>query len=96
MVVFPQRGGCLCGDLEYRLSEDPVTLYACHCTDCQRQTGASFALSLIARCEALQIVRGWPHESSVETPDGLLKGSRFAFAAAHDSGVRPTFRDWIS
>lgn len=82
MVVFPQHGGCLCGDLEYSLSEDPVTLYACHCTDCQRQTGASFALSLIARREALQIVRGRPHEYSVEMPDGRIKRSFFCSRCA--------------
>ncbi len=40
MIVFPQRGACLCGDIEYCLDEDPLTLYACHCTDCQRQTAA--------------------------------------------------------
>ena len=75
MVVFPQRGACLCGDVAYSLSEDPLTLYVCHCTDCQRQSGSSFALSLIVRREALQFVRGQPHEFSIEMPDGRVKRS---------------------
>jgi hypothetical protein len=77
MVAFPQLGGCLCGEVRYSLDEDPVTLYVCHCTDCQRQTGSSFALSLIVRREAFRFVRGKPGEASIEMPDGRLK--RFHF-----------------
>lgn len=75
MVAFPQRGACLCGDVEYSLGEDPVTLYACHCTDCQRQTGTSFALSMTVRRQALEVTRGRPAEWSVELSDGRRKAS---------------------
>jgi hypothetical protein len=77
MVAFPQRGTCLCGDVEYSLSEDPLTLYVCHCTDCQRQSGSSFALSMIVRSEALKIVSGRPEQYSVEMADGRLKQAHF-------------------
>jgi hypothetical protein len=77
MVAFPQRGSCLCGDVEYTLGESPLTLYACHCTDCQRQTGASFSLSMIVRSQALEIVRGQPSQYSLELVDGRLKASNF-------------------
>jgi hypothetical protein len=73
MVAFPQLGGCLCGEVRYRLGEDPVTLYVCHCTDCQTQTGSSFALSLIVRREAFQFDRGKPSEAAIELPDGRVK-----------------------
>ena len=58
MVEFPQRGACLCGALVYSLGEEPLTLYACHCTDCQRQAGSSFALSMIVRRATLEVVVG--------------------------------------
>jgi hypothetical protein len=77
MVSFPQPGACLCGDVAYSLSEDPLTLYACHCTDCQRETGSSFSLSMIARHEALRLVRGHPQEYAIETPDRRRKQSYF-------------------
>ncbi len=77
MVDFPQRGMCLCGAVEYSLNEDPLTLYACHCTDCQRQTGSSFALSMIVRREALEVVSGQPDQYSVEMADGRLKQAHF-------------------
>jgi hypothetical protein len=77
MVVFPQRGGCLCGDIRYSVGEDPLTLYACHCTDCQRQTGSSFALSMVVRRTALEIVRGRPSEYALELADGRTKQATF-------------------
>lgn len=77
MVDFPQPGGCLCGDVRYRLLEDPVTLYACHCTDCQRQSGTSFSLSMVVRNEALELVRGRPEEYAVTLTDGRVKQGRY-------------------
>lgn len=77
MVVFPQHGGCLCGDTRYTLNESPLTVYACHCTDCQRQTGASFSLSMVVRREAVQLLRGHLQEYSIELADGRRKGSNF-------------------
>ena len=47
-------GGCFCGEIRYRFVGDPLTLYACHCTDCQRETGASFVLSMVRRTRAFE------------------------------------------
>jgi hypothetical protein len=77
MLDFPQHGACLCGEIGYALHEDPVTFYVCHCTDCQRQTGSSFALSMIVRSEGLELVRGTPQQYSVELPDGRVKQAHF-------------------
>ncbi len=76
-TLLPQHGGCLCGDVRYSLDADPITLYVCHCTDCQSQSGASFALSMVVALEALQLVRGRPDEYSIELADGRRKGSKF-------------------
>ena len=35
-------GRCLCGNIEYGLSQEPVGLDVCHCKNRQRQAGASF------------------------------------------------------
>jgi hypothetical protein len=77
MVAFPQHGGCLCGDTRYSLAEDPITVYVCHCTDCQRQSGASFAVSMLVPNEALEIIQGRPGEYSLELPDGRRRQSNF-------------------
>jgi hypothetical protein len=91
MVGFPQHGGCLCGEIRYRLNEDPVTLYVCHCTDCQTQSGSSFGLSMVVRSEAVEVLRGKPEEWSVTLPDGRVKGAR-ACARCH---TRVLFRSRV-
>jgi hypothetical protein len=53
-------GGCQCGAVRYAIGAEPLTVYACHCTDCQRQTGAAFALSMVVPRTAIAIVKGAP------------------------------------
>ena len=36
-------GGCLCGQVRYTVTSEPVRSYVCHCRDCQHSTGSSFA-----------------------------------------------------
>ena len=45
MTSFPQPGGCQCGSVRYQVTGPPRMVYACHCTECQRQSGAAFALA---------------------------------------------------
>lgn len=77
MVSFPQPGACLCRAVEYLLLEDPLTVYACHCSDCQSQTGTSFSLSMIMKRESLEITRGHLEYFSVELEDGREKGAHW-------------------
>lgn len=73
----PYDGGCVCGAIRYRLTGEPLTLYACHCTDCQLHTGASFALSMIVGREALQLVHGQPRAYAVSVPEGRPRRGKF-------------------
>ena len=72
-----RSGGCLCGDVRYRLVGEPIAFYCCHCTDCQRQTGSAFGLSMIVPVDALQLERGEPRLFDVAMPDGRRKRGRF-------------------
>jgi hypothetical protein len=40
------EGGCACGAVRYRLTNAPMIVHACHCRDCQRQTGSAFVINL--------------------------------------------------
>ncbi len=64
---LPLTGGCSCGAIRYRIDAFPLLLYACHCTDCQRQSGSAFALSMPVATTAFHITKGapkpWRHES---------------------------------
>jgi len=33
-------GGCLCGDVKYRVTSEPVHPHLCSCRQCQKSTGA--------------------------------------------------------
>jgi hypothetical protein len=41
------EGGCLCGDIRYRLKSPPKAIVLCDCTHCQRQGGSAFLVNLI-------------------------------------------------
>ena len=45
-MELPQTGGCQCGKVRYEISEEPVSVYICHCLDCQRLTGSAFSLGI--------------------------------------------------
>lgn len=48
-IPLPLEGGCQCGAVRYRISTAPVAYYWCHCTQCQRASGAAFGESLRVR-----------------------------------------------
>ena len=48
--MFGQHeGGCLCGQIRYRLDGDPVDAGFCHCRMCQRASGAPVVAWVTAR-----------------------------------------------
>ncbi len=67
-MSFPQLGGCECAKIRYQLASDPVTVYACHCTDCQTATGASYALSMYVARDAIKLLRGEPQLREYDHP----------------------------
>jgi hypothetical protein len=54
------EGGCFCRALRYRLRSAPLIVHACHCTECQRLTGAAFALNALIESDRLETLAGEP------------------------------------
>ncbi len=44
MAPTPITGRCLCGNVTFTAEGDAAVHAACHCTDCQRQTGNPFSV----------------------------------------------------
>lgn len=53
-------GGCLCGAIKYEVKGDPVRVAHCHCDDCRKATGASFATNVFVKEDDLVILQGTP------------------------------------
>lgn len=55
MPELPLLGGCQCGQVRYRVTKMPMTLYCCHCTECQGQAASAFGMSLRVAADAVEI-----------------------------------------
>jgi len=49
------EGGCLCGRVHYIADAEPAFVGVCHCTDCQKFTGAAFATVIVLPAAALKV-----------------------------------------
>jgi hypothetical protein len=52
------KGGCICGSVRYEIVKPPITLLACHCSDCQTITGSGFVMALRVPYDAIHVTHG--------------------------------------
>ena len=69
-------GGCDCRLVRYRLHRRPLFVHCCHCSWCQRESGASFALNAMIESEHVELLGGEP--DWVNTPSASGKGQNIA------------------
>jgi hypothetical protein len=62
----PYEGGCQCGAVRYALKAEPLTVYVCHCTECQKQSSSAFGMSMTVLRDDVTITQGTPR--SFERP----------------------------
>lgn len=77
---LPLSGGCQCGHVRYEVRAEPLTVYVCHCTECQRQSGSAFAMSMIVPRPALIFVAGTLARWSRTTERGNVLDGGFCAA----------------
>ena len=58
MPDLPLTGGCLCGGVRFEVSEPLVSAGYCHCTRCQRRTGAAASASARIAPGSLRVFSG--------------------------------------
>ncbi len=65
-------GGCGCGQVRYTISAPQLpVIYACHCTDCQTQSGSAFALQMPI-FESMLSVKGDLITGEIALPSGAI------------------------
>ena len=80
MVGLPLKGGCMCGALRYEVSMPPVMIYNCHCTNCQKISGAAFNTSVIVAEAALTFTAGEPARVEWVSDQGTTRCGLFCRA----------------
>jgi hypothetical protein len=53
-MQLPLTGGCVCGAIRYEITQAPVSVYTCHCTDCQRITSSAFSIGMVVPADAFR------------------------------------------
>jgi hypothetical protein len=69
-------GSCTCRYVRYRLTSKPMFVHCCHCTWCQRESGAAFALNAMIETDRVQLLSG--EVDVVDTPSASGKGQRIS------------------
>lgn len=72
---FPAiHGGCYCGSTRYRLETAPLFCHACHCQDCNKQTGSVFASFTTIEAEFVSSIGKTPPQIvTTRRPGGNLR-----------------------
>ena len=83
-INLPVQGGCQCGSIRYQINEMPLTLYACHCSECQRQSASGFGMSMPTPKSGFQLLKGAP-KYWVRSSDS---GNKVSCAFCPDCGTR--------
>lgn len=72
-----REGGCQCGAVRYRLNGDPIMLVVCHCTECQRQSGSAFGMSLAVKKSEFELLQGTLKRWERSSHSGRKVGAAF-------------------
>jgi hypothetical protein len=70
-------GGCQCGAVRYEISGNRLSLYACHCRECQKQSASAFGISAIFPRLGLRVTQGAPKWWSRPTDSGYTLDCAF-------------------
>jgi len=84
-MKLPMTGGCQCGQLRYEIRAEPLSVYVCHCTECQRQSGSAFGMSVLLPREAYVVTTGTSKRYSRTADSGRIIDGDFC----ETCGVRP-------
>lgn len=77
MREIKAEGGCLCGEIRYRIDGRLLGAAACHCRDCQYVCGGAPAFVVAVAERALTILRGKPSSYRNTAASGAERTRQF-------------------
>lgn len=54
----PITGSCLCGNLAYEVDIPPLSVWMCHCSDCQDATNSDYQLTVLFQADRFRQTAG--------------------------------------
>ena len=60
MADLSYNGSCLCGQVRFRVTAEPLITMACHCRGCQKLTSSAYSLSALTQEGAFEVTEGEP------------------------------------
>ncbi|HYC46628.1 MAG TPA: GFA family protein [Burkholderiales bacterium] len=95
MVTLPLEGGCQCGALRYQVTQPPLMIYNCHCTNCQKIGGAAFSTPATILEASFSFTKGEPKTTEWKSDAGNSRygwfcgdcGSRIAHGQTPSIGM---------
>jgi len=51
-------GRCACGAVRFAMKGRPIVVHACHCSECQRLSGAAFAVNAVIETDRVDVLAG--------------------------------------
>lgn len=63
------QGGCACGSVRYEVIGKPLSVHACHCTDCQTLSASAFRVVARAAERDFRLLSGTPKTYVKTTAD---------------------------
>jgi len=70
-------GSCLCGAIKYEVNGEPVRTAVCHCDDCRKATGSSYATNFFFKEEDIVVTEGTPKEFQHKSDAGNTMTKQF-------------------
>jgi hypothetical protein len=66
----PLTGSCLCGAIRFTVSARVAELRACHCTHCQKTSGAGGSVNAVLPSAAFKLTQGTPKRYDAKAESG--------------------------
>ena len=67
MKRTPITGGCYCGQVRFRASQEPIYQVNCHCANCRRAAGAQSVAWITVRLSDFEFEKGTPRRYRTDT-----------------------------
>jgi hypothetical protein len=71
------EGGCLCGNVRYKISGHAVMQFFCFCTDCQTISGAAGYAAYGVPIASVELTKGQPCQFDKQADSGRINSRRF-------------------